>query len=106
MMKSKLCFFLKKNQLFVIYSIKVYNLYFSDLLSTWTLVPNEIRNDIFFPSISFQNAKTIDRLSLYGARETKYFWIHAPHHLEYREILKLTSFCDFDFNNYPVIDFS
>ena len=47
------------------------------------------------------NAKTVVRHKGYGPTDTHYFWFQGPHHLEYKETMKATVYCSFDFGNFP-----
>ena len=50
----------------------------------------------------FFETKSIERTLDYGARQSNYYWINIPiAQMEYRETLKVTSYCHFDFSNYP-----
>ena len=70
-------------------------------MKEWMLIDNKIKQHIFFPSLRFFNVKSIDKQSNYGARKTKYYWIGHPHQFEYREILKVTPYCNFKFEDFP-----
>ena len=60
-----------------------------------------MKEHLFFPSLRFFKVKSIDKQSNYGARKTKYYWIGHPHQFEYREILKVTPYCNFKFEDFP-----
>lgn len=50
------------------------------------MVDNDIMNELFFPKLTFDNVKSIEKQLHFGARELHYYWINGPHHLEYRLI--------------------
>ena len=53
----------------------------------------------------FRNVKTIEEQLSYEARHQKHLWINKDenlmHNLEYYETLKITSYCSFEFSNFP-----
>ena len=51
--------------------------------------------------LRFFNIKNIEKQINYGARHIKYYWLNNPHRFEYREILKVTPYCNFNFINFP-----
>ena len=53
------------------------------------MVDNDIMNELFFPKVTFDNVKSIEKQLHFGARELHYYWINGPHHLEYRLIATL-----------------
>ena len=63
------------------------------------MVDNEIMNDLFFPKLTFDNVKSIEKQLHFGARELRYYWMNAPHHLEYRWFFCITWHFIFDFIN-------
>ena len=52
----------------------------------WVLVNTEVMDEIFFPKLTFQNIKSIEKQPHYGARELHYYWMGWPHQLEYRSV--------------------
>ena len=69
--------------------------------SDWFLIENDVKKDLFFPMLRFFNIKSIEKQIEYGARQIKYYWLNNPHRFEYREILKVTPYCNFNFINFP-----
>ena len=67
----------------------------------WFLVDDETSKSLFFPKLRFFNTKSITRSLDYGAQKSSYYWIHVPHHMEYRETIQAISYCNFDFTNFP-----
>jgi len=67
----------------------------------WYLVDDETSKSLFFPKLRFFNTKSISRSLDYGAQKSSYYWIHVPHHMEYRETIQAISYCNFDFSNFP-----
>ena len=52
--------------------------------------------------MTISNAKEIKKLLNYGRNDNAdYIWFGQPNLLEYRERLKLTIYCPFNFENYP-----
>ena len=59
------------------------------------------KNQLFFPKIAFFNTKHIEKQLDYGVGNLEYFWMEFPHSLEYKEAIKATSYCQFEFETYP-----
>ena len=60
-----------------------------------------MKNHLFFPKIAFFNTKHIEKQLDYGVGNLEYFWMEFPHSLEYKEAIKATSYCQFEFETYP-----
>ena len=55
-----------------------------------------------FPKLRFKNVKEVGHIKEFGpAEENVFFWIGYPHFLFYAERLKITSYCPFDFKDFP-----
>ena len=67
----------------------------------WKMVPEEIKDELFFPKIGFFNIKSITKQLDYGVGNQEYFWMEHPHSFEYREVIKVTSYCHFNFQSFP-----
>lgn len=68
--------------------------------SDWIIVDEKVAKDVYFPKMTFLRSKSTKELEIFGPNYP-YFWMMLPHHLEYRELLKVEFFCDFDFSQYP-----
>ena len=62
-----------------------------------------MKESLFFPKLSFNNAKSIEKQKSYGARSAEYFFMITNYHhdFEYFESVKLTSYCQFEFSSFP-----
>ena len=67
----------------------------------WYYIDEEVARDLFFPKLKIRNAKEITIQPGYGPTDTHYFWFQYPHHLEYKETLKVTVYCSLNFEMYP-----
>ena len=65
----------------------------------WLLIQNDVKKDLFFPMLRFFDVKTVKKQLTYGARDTRFYWLNVPHHFQYREIIKVTPYCNFDFRH-------
>ena len=76
-------------------------------LPGWFQITNEIEGDLFFPKISFENLKSLEKQLQYGVRSQEYYWMNSldlNRHFEYYEIFKVNSYCNFDFSEFPFDD--
>ena len=67
----------------------------------WYYVREHMIPLIFFPKLRFQNIKSVERPLDYGPNSKKYYWLGGPHQFEYKETLKVVSYCQFEFSNFP-----
>ena len=70
----------------------------------WFQITNEIEGDLFFPKISFENLKSLEKQLQYGVRSQEYYWMNSldlNRHFEYYEIFKINSYCNFNFSKFP-----
>lgn len=89
---------------------------FMQLLAQWTdpglfltldkadhlfFINQETSESIFFPRLKIQRAEDIQTQINYGPNERKHFWYKHPSQLEYKETLKVTLYCSFDFSSFP-----
>ena len=64
-----------------------------------------MKGHLYFPKLFFRNAKSVEKQRSYGARSSEYYWLaknHEKYDFEYYEILKVTSYCHFDFSTFPL----
>lgn len=69
--------------------------------SRWLYLDQSKANELFFPKMKVLNAKSVTRHKGYGPTDSHYFWFQYPHHLEYKETMKATVYCSFDFGSFP-----
>ena len=63
-----------------------------------------MKGHLYFPKLFFRNAKSVEKQRSYGARSSEYYWLaknHEKYDFEYYEILKVTSYCHFEFSTFP-----
>ena len=80
-----------------LYEMNTYILFFRKF--EWLLIQNDVKKDLFFPMLRFFDVKTVKKQLTYGARDTRFYWLNVPHHFQYREIIKVTPYCNFDFRH-------
>ena len=81
--------------------LSIYFLFDSDLKNRWLYLDQSKANELFFPKMKVLNAKSVTRHKGYGPTDSHYFWFQYPHHLEYKETMKATVYCSFDFGSFP-----
>ena len=74
-------------------------------------IDEDDQKEVFFPALQFNGAKKVERIVTYGpSPNTAYFWFLYPKLLwyqlypkmmEYQQVLKITTYCSFDFTSYP-----
>ena len=67
-------------------------------------MPNSIRSEFYFPSLKFQNVKSVDVTTEFDARKMSYYWLKNMANgvqAEYRVGYKIVSYCNFQFLDFP-----
>ena len=58
--------------------------------------------NVWHPEIAFRNVKSAETVPLWGTDQRFGFWFNVKNHnLEYYQSMKVTVYCNFQFNTYP-----
>ena len=105
-------FFKLKNVMFLFYTFNFFYklLFFLNRRTHYIPFDEATAKQIWHPRLSFFNLKSIDKLAGFGYEKLYQYYIYGSNimgdnnNLEMDEILKVTVYCDFDFQSFPFDD--
>ena len=72
---------------------------------TWYAVNEFDKTQIYTPTLDISGTKKIVRKRKYGAIDKDFFWYNHPDNMmEYRQSMKITIYCPFNFRQFPFDD--
>ena len=67
----------------------------------WYAINKDDQNQVYFPTLQINEAKSVSRTRKYGPTDEDFFWFLYPHFFEFQQALKVEIYCTFDFTSFP-----
>ena len=69
----------------------------------WLFITNSLKGYLYFPKLLFNKIKSMEKQKSYGARSSEYYYMtkNYQHDFEYKERIKIISYCPFEFSTFP-----